>query len=402
MIQEVRTTVSVKDLLDAGLHFGHQTKRWNPKMKRFIFGERNGIYIIDLQKTLAALKQAQVFAFDTVLRGRKILFVGTKKQAQEPIRRIAEELNQPYVIHRWLGGTLTNAQTVRKSVKRMIELERISGEGVSEKGVATKKELASLNRELEKLHRNLNGIRDMEDMPGAMFVVDINREGNAVKEAQRLHIPVIAMVDTNCDPEPIDYPVPCNDDAIRAIELVTSMLAETISKASEEYTRVAAEQARKREEAAAAERAKKEIAAKARRARDEAARQEREVALARIKQQSAPAAKTETPAAKDDDTATPAPAETTKEPVAEEPKPQQTVKEAEPAAAVEEKAAVVEPAAKPKKEPAAAVEEKAAVVEPAAKPKKEPAAKEPEPEKTIEEKKPAAEKVEKQPEESGE
>jgi len=334
MIQENRTTVAVQDLLDAGLHFGHQTKRWNPKMKKFIFGERNGIYIIDLHKSLDALKQAQAFAFDTVLRGRKILFVGTKKQAQEPVRQMAEELGHPYVIHRWLGGTLTNATTVRQSVKRMMELEKLVEGGVGDQ-VTTKKELASLNRELEKLHRNLNGIRDMNDMPGAMFIIDVNRESIAVKEAQRLHIPVIAMVDTNCDPDPIDYPIPGNDDAIRAIQLVITTISESMAKASQEYARVAAEQTRRREEAAAEERERSEAAAKARRARDDAARKEREAAIAKMKAEApAPVAKL-APVAKPVPVAKPAPAE----------KP--AVVKAEPAAAAPAGSAPVVPVEAP-------------------------------------------------------
>lgn len=254
---EVRSDVGIEDLLDAGLHFGHQTKRWNPKMKRYIFGERNGIYIIDLAESLAHLQTARQFLYDTVVTGRKVLFVGTKKQAQEPLKEAAERLNQHYVTHRWLGGTLTNSTTVRHSVQRMRDLERMEAEGEL-KALASKKESSMLRREYVKLNRNLCGIADMDKLPGAMLVVDVNREAIAVAEANRLGIPVVALVDTNCDPDPIDYPIPGNDDAIRAIRLVVKALADTIQQASNEYARVAAEMARRRaiEEAEAQARAK--------------------------------------------------------------------------------------------------------------------------------------------------
>lgn len=256
-IGEVHSDVSIEELLDAGLHFGHQTKRWNPKMRRYIFGERNGIYIIDLAQSKAHLQTALQFLYDIVVSGRKVLFVGTKKQAQEPLREAAERLNQFYVSHRWLGGILTNNQTVRRSVQRMRELERMESEGEL-KALASKKESAMLRREYQKLYRNLCGIADMDRMPGAMFVVDINRESIAVAEANRLGIPVVALVDTNCDPDMIDYPIPGNDDAIRAIRLIAKIVADTIQQASNEYARVAAEEARKRaiEEAEAQARAK--------------------------------------------------------------------------------------------------------------------------------------------------
>ncbi len=254
---EVRSDVGIQDLLEAGLHFGHQTKRWNPKMKPFIFDERNGIYVIDLAKSMAQLKIARKFLYDTVVRGRKVLFVGTKKQAQEPLKGAAERLNQFYVTHRWLGGTLTNSQTVRRSVLRMRDLERMEKEGELDK-LASKKESSMLRREYQKLYRNLCGIADMDQLPGAMFVVDVNREAIAVAEANRLGIPVVALVDTNCDPDPIAYPIPGNDDAIRAIRLVVKAVADTIQEASNEYARVAAEEARRRaiEEAEAQARAK--------------------------------------------------------------------------------------------------------------------------------------------------
>ena len=221
--QGVNNDVTVKDLLDAGLHFGHQTKRWNPKMKHFIFGERNGIYIIDLVKTLEQLQTAQRFLYDTVSRGRKVLFVGTKKQAQDALRENAERLGQPYVVHRWLGGTLTNATTVRRSVARMRELEALTSEEGEIKATSKK-----LRRELNKLQRNLSGVADMEQLPGAIFLVDMNREAIAIAEASRLKIPVVALVDTNCNPDLIDYPIPGNDDAIRAVRLVTTRIADAV------------------------------------------------------------------------------------------------------------------------------------------------------------------------------
>ncbi len=286
---EVHSDIGVRDLLEAGLHFGHQTKRWNPKMKRFIFDERNGIYIIDLAKSLAHLKQAQQFLYDTVVRGRKVLFVGTKKQAQEPLREAAERLNQFYVTHRWLGGMLTNLTTVRHSVARMRELEKLLEEDSSARPTS-KKEEARLRREYQKLHRNLSGVADMEQAPGAMFVVDINRESIAVAEANRLGIPVVALVDTNCDPDPVDYPIPGNDDAIRAIRLIVKIVADTIQQASNEYARIAAEESRRRqieeaEKAAKAKAAEEERKAreKERKAKEAEARKQEQARLAEAK-----------------------------------------------------------------------------------------------------------------------
>jgi small subunit ribosomal protein S2 len=260
---EFASNVAVKDLLDAGLHFGHQTKRWNPKMKRYIFGARNGIYIIDLDKSLFLLKEAQKFLYDTVARGRSVLFVGTKKQAQEPVKAAAERCKQPYIVNRWLGGTLTNLTTIRKSVARYNELERMETDGSFEK--APKKEVARMRHELEKLRFNLSGVRNMDRVPGAMFVVDTNREAIAVAEAKRLKIPVVAVVDTNSDPDPIDHPIPGNDDAIRAIKLITDVISEAVEKAEQEYAKVAAEENKRKaaEEAAVQAKAKAEHAARA-------------------------------------------------------------------------------------------------------------------------------------------
>ncbi len=242
--------IGIRDLLEAGLHFGHQTRRWNPKMKRFIFDKRNGIHVIDLAKSLVHLKDACKFIFDTVASGRKILFVGTKKQVKEVVEEVAKATGQFHVSNRWLGGTMTNTVTVRRSVKRMQDLEAMEKEGVFE--TLAKKEVARLRNELEKLQRNLSGIAQMDDLPGAVFVIDINRESIAVAEANKLKVPVVAIIDTNCDPDRVDYPIPGNDDAIRAVKLILGAVGAAIDKASREYEKVAAELARKRESEKAA------------------------------------------------------------------------------------------------------------------------------------------------------
>jgi small subunit ribosomal protein S2 len=259
---ELTVKVTVQDLLDAGLHFGHQTKRWNPKMKKYIFDARNGIYLINLEQTVDLLKKAQQYIFDTVSMGRPVLFVGTKKQASLPIKTLAEKYGQPYITNRWLGGTLTNGTTIRRSIARMRELEALE----TNDGWASlnKKEVSRLRRELEKLRFNLSGIANLEGLPGAMFVIDTNRESIAVAEAQRLGIPIIALIDTNCDPDPVDFPIPGNDDAIRGIQLILDITGETMEKAVSEYSRVAAEEARKRAADEAANEAKAKAAAAAR------------------------------------------------------------------------------------------------------------------------------------------
>jgi len=239
--------LTVKDLLDAGLHFGHQTKRWNPKMKPFVFDKRNGIHIIDLTKTLEQLEKAKAFVYETAARGRPILFVGTKKQAQQVTKEIATSCGQPYVSTRWLGGTLTNSLTIRKRIKYMHQVEKMEKDGDFEK--MPKKEVAVLRNELEKLRKNLSGLANMDDKPGAMFVVDVNREAIAIAEANRLHIPVIAIVDTNTNPDPVDYPIPGNDDAIRGIKMIAGALAAVISKGVSEYSKIAVEENKKREAA---------------------------------------------------------------------------------------------------------------------------------------------------------
>ena len=220
------SVVSMKQLLEAGVHFGHQTRRWNPKMARFIFTERNGIYIIDLQKTVQKVDEAYEFVRDLAAKGESVLFVGTKKQAQNSIREEAERCNQFYVNERWLGGMLTNFRTIQTRVARLKELEAMFEDGTVEQ--YTKKEAMLMQRELQKLEKNLGGIKDMKKLPGAIFVVDSKKEEIAVKEARKLGIPVIATVDTNCDPDVIDFPIPANDDAIRAVKLLTSKIADAV------------------------------------------------------------------------------------------------------------------------------------------------------------------------------
>jgi small subunit ribosomal protein S2 len=219
-------TVSIKELLEAGVHFGHQTKRWNPKMKDFIFGERNGIYIIDLQKTFRLLQDALSFVQELAASGRTILFVGTKRQAQEAVAEEAQRSGMPYVNERWLGGLLTNFVTVRKSLDRVRELEMMLADSAKER--LTKKELARLDKERIKLERNLQGIRTMKSVPDAIFVIDTRKEAIAVKEARKLKIPVVGIVDTNCDPDEVDYVIPGNDDALRAIKLFAGRISDAV------------------------------------------------------------------------------------------------------------------------------------------------------------------------------
>jgi small subunit ribosomal protein S2 len=221
-------TITMKELLEAGVHFGHQTKRWNPKMKDYIFGERNGIYIIDLQKTLKLFKEASKFVTELCTGGKTILFVGTKRQAQDAVAEEATRAGMPYINQRWLGGLLTNWVTVQKSVKRLQELDDMATDGRYE--LLTKKEVIKLERERKHLQANLAGIKSMKRLPDALFIVDSNNEAIAVKEARKLGIPVVAVVDTNCDPTVIDYVIPGNDDALRAIRLFTSKIADSAAE----------------------------------------------------------------------------------------------------------------------------------------------------------------------------
>ncbi|SEC24459.1 30S ribosomal protein S2 [Terriglobus roseus] len=218
-------SITMKELLEAGVHFGHQTKRWNPKMKEYIFGERNGIYIIDLQKTLKMFKEASKFVTELTSSGKLILFVGTKRQAQDAVAEEATRAGMPYINSRWLGGLLTNWVTCQKSVKRLAELDEMAVDGRFE--LMTKKEVIKLERERKALHTNLAGIKNMRRLPDAIFVIDSNNEAIAVSEARKLGIPVVAVVDTNCDPTVVDYVIPGNDDALRAIRLFTTKIADS-------------------------------------------------------------------------------------------------------------------------------------------------------------------------------
>jgi small subunit ribosomal protein S2 len=251
--------VGLKELLEAGVHFGHQTRRWNPKMRRFIFGERTGIYLIDLEKTHALLQQAQRFAAEISHRGGTVLFVGTKKQARDGIKEVAEAAGQPYVNHRWLGGLLTNYQTMSARIRRLHDLERYAADG--QLSLLPTRERLSAEADLAKLQANLGGVKNMQRVPDAMFVIDLKTEAIAVREAQRLRIPIIGLVDTNCDPDGIDYVIPGNDDAIRACNLITAAIGDVVQqgrarfRAEEEQARREAEEQARRD---AEERARRE------------------------------------------------------------------------------------------------------------------------------------------------
>jgi small subunit ribosomal protein S2 len=240
--------VSMRELLEAGVHFGHQTRRWNPKMRRYIFTERGGIYIIDLQQTLALLEQAHAFARNVAERGGTVMFVGTKKQCQDAVAEEAARVGMPYVNHRWLGGLLTNWRTISERIERLHELRRLQNEGQLE--LLPAKERMAMKSELEKLETNLGGVLDMKGVPDAVFVIDLKKEQLAIKEARRLGLPVIALVDTNCDPDDADYVVPGNDDAIRSCSLVIRAIADGIAAGQ---TRVTAEELAPAPEPVAAE-----------------------------------------------------------------------------------------------------------------------------------------------------
>jgi small subunit ribosomal protein S2 len=246
LTRKIVVNIGVKELLEAGVHFGHQTKRWNPKMKRFIFDARNGIHIIDLSKTLTGLQEACDFLSKIVMKGGKVLFVGTKKQAQEAIKDAAKACGQMYVTERWLGGTLTNLQTIRRSLGRLREIERMETDGSINNYV--KQEQSAIRREAARLFKNLDGIRVLDSQPAAMFVVDVKREHNAVAEARRLKVPIVALVDTNCDPNLVDYPIAGNDDAIRSVRLILHVVSQSIANAKAEYD---AKYARKKDDQAA-------------------------------------------------------------------------------------------------------------------------------------------------------
>ena len=226
-------SIGLKELLDAGVHFGHQTKRWNPKMKPFIFDARNGIHIIDLSKTLTQLEAATDFLSATVRKGGKVIFVGTKKQAQQCVKETAKECGQFFVVERWLGGTLTNYNTIKTSIKRLKEIEKMDADGSINNYV--KQEQAVIRREAARLHKYFDGIRAMDKIPAAMFVVDIKREHNAVAEARKLNIPIVALVDTNCDPDLVTYPIAANDDAIRSVRMIMATVCQVITLAQAEF-----------------------------------------------------------------------------------------------------------------------------------------------------------------------
>jgi small subunit ribosomal protein S2 len=303
--------VGIRELLEAGVHFGHQTRRWNPKMRRFIHGERSGIYIIDLLKTEALLSQAQRFASEVAHRGGTVLFVGTKKQARDGIKEIAESAGQPYVNHRWLGGLLTNYQTISLRIKRLHDLERYAADG--QLALLPTRERMSAEADLAKLQANLGGVKNMQRVPDAMFVVDLKTEAIAVREAQRLRIPIIGLVDTNCDPDGIDFVVPGNDDAIRACTLITRAIGDVVAEGRNRF-RAEEEQARREAE----EQARREAEERARLEAEEQARREAEERAAAEAAAAAPAPEpVAEPATPEPVAETPAP-----EPVAETPAPE--------------------------------------------------------------------------------
>lgn len=245
------SVVSMKQLLEAGVHFGHQTRRWNPKMAEYIFTERNGIYIIDLQKTVKKLEEAYMFVRDLTAEGEEVLFVGTKKQAQESIKEEAARCGMPYVNARWLGGMLTNFVTIKRRIKRLGQLKAMKEDGTFD--LLTKKEAAKLDLEIEKLEKYMGGITEMKKQPAAMFIVDPRKERIAVAEAKKLGIPIIAIVDTNCDPDEIDYVIPGNDDAIRAVKLIAGAMADAVIEGRQGMQGAAAEEAQEEAPAEAAE-----------------------------------------------------------------------------------------------------------------------------------------------------
>jgi small subunit ribosomal protein S2 len=371
--------VGIAELLEAGVHFGHQTRRWNPKMRRFIYGERGGIYIIDLLKTQALLAQAQEFAGTLAHRGGTVLFVGTKKQARDTIKDVAEASDMPYVNHRWLGGLLTNFQTISQRIRRLHDLERYEADG--QLALLPTRERMAAQADLAKLRANLGGVKNMQRVPDAMFVIDIKTEEIAVKEARRLRIPIIGLVDTNCDPDGIDFVVPGNDDAIRSCSLITQAIGQVVAeghgvfRAQEELARKEAEE---RAKAEAEARAKREAEEQAKRdaeelAKKEAAEREAAARAAAAAAAAAQAAAAEPPAPAAAAAETPVPPATPAAPAAAteaEPTPVAAAPAvAAPQAAPSEPAAAEPAAAEPAPEPEpAAPEPVAAEPEPAAEP----------------------------------
>jgi small subunit ribosomal protein S2 len=369
--------VGIAELLEAGVHFGHQTRRWNPKMRRFIYAERGGIYIIDLQKTAALLAQAQEFAGALAHRGGTVLFVGTKKQAQDTIRDVAEAAGMPYVNHRWLGGLLTNFQTISQRIRRLHDLERFEAEG--QLALLPTRERMAAQADLAKLKANLGGVKDMQRVPDAMFVIDLKTEVIAVKEAQRLRIPIMGLVDTNCDPDGIDFVIPGNDDAIRSCALITQAIGQVVSEGHAVFR---AEEERARQEAE--EKARLEAEARARREAEEQAAAEKAAAEAAEKAAAEKAAAEAEAAAQAPPApaAAPAPTPPAAEPPVEAPAPAAPAQAAEPPAEAETPAPAAEPAPAP---------EPAAEAEPAAEPEPEKAAAEQAPDAEAPSPEPAAE-----------
>jgi small subunit ribosomal protein S2 len=303
--------IGIKELLEAGVHFGHQTRRWNPKMRRFIFGERDGIYIIDLLQTQELLENARQFAAEVARRGGTVLFVGTKKQARDAIRDTAEASDMPYVNHRWLGGLLTNYQTISLRIKRLHDLERYETEGQLQ--LLPTRERMAAQADLAKLRANLGGVKNMQRVPDAVFVIDLKTEAIAVREAQRLRIPIIGLVDTNCDPEGIDYVIPGNDDAIRSCAAITSAIGDVVAAGHHTF--------RAEEEAARMERERREAEEAARREAEEQARREAEEAAAAQAAAEAAAASADTGASEDPPTQSPQGASVPETPAAPAPAP---------------------------------------------------------------------------------
>ncbi len=357
--------VELRDLLEAGVHFGHQTRRWNPKMRRFIFGERDGNYIIDLLTTQRLLDQAQAFAADIARRGGTILFVGTKKQARDAIRNVAEEAGMPYVNHRWLGGLMTNYQTISERIKRLSDLERYESEG--QLALLPTRERMAAEADLGKLRANLGGVKGMRGTPNAIFIIDLKTEAIAVREAQRLRIPIIGLVDTNCDPDGIDYVIPGNDDAIRSCTIIAKAIGDVVSQEASAYR---AEQERLRQEAE--ERARQEAEERARREAEERARREAEE---RAAAEAAERAAAEAAATAEAQPAAPQPAEPARAP--EPARATGAGTPPEPAAAQPPAAAPSEAPPTPQQPPAAAATEAPPTEAPAAAVAPEPPAQPP-------------------------
>jgi small subunit ribosomal protein S2 len=348
----VTTQVGIADLLEAGVHFGHQTRRWNPKMRRFIHGERNGIYIIDLLKTAVLLQQAQEVAAQIAHRGGTVLFVGTKKQARDAIKEVAEAADMPYVNHRWLGGLLTNFQTINQRIRRLHDLERYETEG--QLALLPTRERMSAQADLAKLRANLGGVKNMQRTPNAIFVIDLKTEAIAVREAQRLRIPIIGLVDTNCDPDGIDYVIPGNDDAMRSCALIAKAIGDVVAQGHSVFR---AEEERARQERA--EQARREAEERARREAEEQAKREAEEQAAKEaaeKQAAAAAAQAAAAAPAAEPVTTQAPPVAPAPPVAQAP----PVAPAPPAAPPAPPEAPAEPAAEA---PAEEVQEAPAVQE---------------------------------------